>query len=389
MSAIEGAWLRARPAQRITSLLTDAGHQVFFVGGCVRNDLLGRAQSDIDLASDARPEAVMALAEAAGIRAVPTGIDHGTVTLVVEERPFEVTTFRRDVAPDGRRSVVEFSSDLAEDAARRDFTMNALYARPDGTVVDPLGGMDDLLAGRVRFVGNPDARIAEDYLRILRFFRFHAWYGDADAGLDAEGLAACASGQEGIGILSRERVGAEMSKLLAADDPAPAVAAMAACGVLGRVLPGADARALGPLVHLEREAGCDPCWQRRLAALGFQAGWVEALRLSRADARALREISAGLHASEPLAVAAWRNGERVARDIGLIRAASAGAGLPAGFEAEIARGAAARFPVRAADLDLEGPALGAMLKRLEASWVASDFTLEREALLEEAGGKDS
>jgi poly(A) polymerase len=386
---IEGAWLRAGPAQRVAGLLASAGHQVYFVGGCVRNDLLGRAQSDIDLASDARPEAVLALAEAAGIRAVPTGIEHGTVTLVVEGQPFEVTTFRRDVAPDGRRSVVEFSDDLAEDAARRDFTMNALYARPDGTVVDSLGGMDDLLAGRVRFVGDPDARIGEDYLRILRFFRFHAWYGNADAGLDAEGLAACAGGQEGLAILSRERVGAEMAKLLGADDPAPSVAAMAAWGVGGRFLPGGVARARAPRVLLERLAGCFPAWRRRLAALGFHAEWIEALRLSRADARALRETASGLETDEPLAVTAWRFGVEAARDIGLIRAASAGAGLPEGFEAEIARGAAACFPVSAADLDLEGPALGAALKRFEARWLASDLSLGRATLLAEASPKEA
>ena len=186
---------------------------------------------------------------------MPTGLAHGTVTVVAGGRPFEVTTFRRDVETFGRRAVVAFSTDLRDDAARRDFTMNALYVRPDGTVVDPLGGLPDLRAGRVRFVGDGAARIAEDYLRILRFFRFHAWYGDPAAGLDPDGLAACAALQDGLARLSRERVGAEVTKLLAAPDPAPAVGPMAAAGILARVLPGADAAALAPSFTSRRRPG--------------------------------------------------------------------------------------------------------------------------------------
>jgi poly(A) polymerase len=234
---IVAPWLSAPATQAVCRALTAAGHQALLVGGCVRNALIGRPVADIDIATDAVPEAVMALARAAGLHAVPTGIEHGTVTVVAEHRPFEVTTFRRDVETFGRRAVVAYTREIAEDAARRDFTMNALYARPDGTVVDPLGGLPDLQARRVRFVGDARSRIAEDFLRILRFFRIHAWYGDPDGGLDPEGLAACAAHQDGLARLSRERVGAEIAKLLAAADPAPAVAAMAATGILARVLP--------------------------------------------------------------------------------------------------------------------------------------------------------
>ncbi len=309
MTRIAADWLDEAPARAVTGALGASGHVVLYVGGCVRNALLGRAVADIDLATDAEPEAVMALAEAAGLRAIPTGIEHGTVTVLADGRPFEVTTFRRDVETFGRRAVVAFTSDIAEDAARRDFTMNALYARPDGAVVDPLGGLADLRAGRVRFVGEPSERIAEDYLRILRFFRIHAWYGDAEGGLDAEGLAACAAAVEGLGLISRERVGAEMAKLLAAPDPAPAVAAMAASGILGAVLPGADARALAPLVHAEAAAGVAPRWQRRLGAMGWQEDWADALRLSRSDARTLATISAILRGGRAACrgcVPAWR-----------------------------------------------------------------------------------
>ena len=196
MTRLGDPWLVAPRTQAVCALLTEAGHAAYLVGGCVRNALLGAPVADIDLATDALPQAVLALAEAAGVKAVPTGIEHGTVTLVLEGQPFEVTTFRRDVETFGRHAVVAFSRDIAEDAARRDFTMNALYAKPDGALVDPLGGLPDLRAGRVRFVGAAEARIAEDYLRILRFFRFHAWYGHPEDGLDPEGLAACAAARE-------------------------------------------------------------------------------------------------------------------------------------------------------------------------------------------------
>ena len=261
-----GAWMEHPATQAVCAALTAAGYRALFVGGCVRNALLAMPVADVDIATDARPEAVTALAEQAGFKVVPTGIDHGTVTVIAEGIPHEVTTFRRDVATDGRRAVVAFATRIEDDAMRRDFTMNALYAEADGRVIDPLGGLRDLIARRMRFVGTAEARIAEDYLRILRFFRFHAWYGDPDQGIDPEGLAACATLSAGLETLSAERVGAEMRKLLAAPDPAPSLASMAQSGVLQRVLPGAEARALPVLVHLE--AGRPPQfwqYQRRFA----------------------------------------------------------------------------------------------------------------------------
>jgi poly(A) polymerase len=248
---LQDAWVKQPGTQALCAVLGLSGYQALFVGGCVRNALLGAPVTDIDIATDALPETVSEIAETAGFRVIPTGIDHGTVTVIASGIHHEVTTFRRDVETDGRHAVVAFTTDIAEDAARRDFTMNALYAEPSGQVIDPLGGINDLRARRVRFVGDARRRIAEDYLRILRFFRFHAVYGDPTHGVDAEGLAACAELAVGIATLSGERIGAEMRKLLGAPNPAPAVAAMAASGVLAQVLPGADIRALAPLVHLE------------------------------------------------------------------------------------------------------------------------------------------
>ncbi len=372
---VTGAWLEQ--AQPVLRLLSAAGFQALVVGGCVRNTLMGVPVTDVDVSTDARPEQVMALAEADGIRAVPTGLAHGTVTLVHDGHGYEVTTFRRDVETHGRHATIAFSDNLADDAARRDFTINALYASADGRVIDPLGGRADIAARRVRFVGDAQARISEDYLRILRFFRFHAQYGDPAAGLDAEALAACAQGAEGLETLSAERIGAEMRRLLAAPDPAPSVAAMAQAGVLARILPGADAAPLARLVHLEE--GLAPVALRRLLALG---GDVARLRLTRREADTLGKGRAGLGSAAGPSELGYRLGANLARDLVLVRAALLDSPLPEGWQDAVARGAAARFPLRAHDLPhLEGPALGQALRALEERWIASDFRLGRDELL--------
>ena len=375
---VSGDWLDQDGVQAVLGALTAAGHQALVVGGCVRNAVLGAAVADVDVATDAVPQTVTNIAENAGFRAIPTGIDHGTVTVLAHGVTVEVTTFRRDVETDGRRAVVAFSADIAEDAMRRDFTMNALYARADGTVVDPLGGLPDLLVRRVRFVGDAGARIREDYLRILRFFRFQAWYG-AD-GIDADGLAACAANIAGLETLSRERVGAEMRKLLAAPDPAPAVAAMAQAGVMGAILPGTDARWLPVLVHLE--GAMPPRWQRRLAVLGGPDA-TEALRLSREDSSVLGHIRDVLQGDHTLAATGFLYGQVAAQDACLVRAAMLETAPPDNWLAEIACGATATFPVSAADLlpALQGAALGARLKELQARWLQFDLRLTRAELL--------
>lgn len=377
---ITGDWIQAEPLQAVMACLSNGGHQVFLVGGCVRNALMGLMVNDIDIATDALPERVIALAKPAGLKVVPTGFEHGTVTVIAGGQPHEVTTFRRDVETDGRRARVAFSTSIEDDAARRDFTMNALYADATGQVSDPLGGLPDVLAGRVRFVGQAEARIREDYLRILRFFRFHAIYGDPAVGIDSEGLAACAANCTAIETLSRERIGHEMRRLLGAADPAPAVAAMQATGVLANALPGADARALGPLVHLEGTRA--PDWLRRLAAIGGDAP-AQALRLSRSETLALEVLRSGIGSSAGVGELAYRHGAQAADSILLLRHVMLETPPAPGFAAAIAKGAAAKFPLRAADLDgrFVGPALGQALREREARWIASGFELSREQLL--------
>ncbi len=382
MTRITEDWLTNPATQAVCAALEAGGAQALFVGGCVRNALMGVPVSDIDISTDAVPERVMTLAEAAGIKAVPTGIDHGTVTLVKDGIPHEVTTFRKDVETDGRRAVVAYSTCVKEDAARRDFTMNAIYARPDGTVIDPLGGLPDLEARRVRFIGDAGDRIREDYLRSLRYFRFHALYGCDVLGFDPEALAAIADNLEGLVTLSRERVGAELLKLLAAPDPAPAVAAMRSTGALAQVLPGADDRALAPLVHLEGQAGVAPDGLRRLAALGG-VDVADTLRLSRAQGRALDRMREAAASAMAPAELGYRLKGDAARDALLLRCAWLEQPWPDGAGAEIDRGAAAEFPVTARDLmpGFQGPALGAKLAELEAAWIASGFALGKAALL--------
>ena len=383
MTEIDEPWLTATETQRVFDLLTEDGHLVYAVGGCVRNALLGEPVTDIDLATSARPETVISLANQPDVKAVPTGIEHGTVTLVVNSASFEVTTFRKDVETDGRRATVAFTSSIIEDARRRDFTMNALYADHEGQILDPLDGLPDLLERRVRFIEDASSRIKEDYLRILRFFRFHAQYGDPEKGMDQEALSAITSNYQGLSGVSAERIGNEMRKLLATPDPSPSVASMKAAGVLQYVLPGADDQWLAPLVHLEASVNRDARAIRRLAVLGGRE-IVERLRLSRADSRSLDLLKSLSFRGPTIKEIAWRHGATVATDVLLIRKAMAGQPLLEGALDDIEQVALKTCPISASDLldERQGAALGQALARAEKAWIVSDFSLGRDALIE-------
>jgi len=372
-----------------------------FVGGCVRNALLGVPVDDIDIATQLPPEAVMQAAEAAGLAVHPTGIAHGTVTVVANHRPFEVTTLRRDVETDGRRAVVAFTEDWREDAARRDFRINALYADPSGTVWDPTGGgLDDLRARRIVFVGEPDQRIAEDYLRILRFFRFSAWYGQ---GLDQAGLEACRRGAGGVAALSAERVWKELKKLLAAHDPRAALRAMAETGVLRLCLPEAEFARLAVLeqlieTDLDQLFAPDPLL--RLATLLDGAGSAEQLagrlKLSRAEAErlegALRSGPRIVSYLSPREVrrALYGLGEQAFRDqVRLHWAQAAKPKTAPQWRALLALAEGWRRP--ALELTGEeilaagappGPAVGWVRREVEAWWIDSDFTADKLSIME-------
>lgn len=399
-SVANADWFLRPETQTVFACLNRDGHEVRAVGGAVRNALLGRPVAEVDFATAAKPEEVLKLAANAGIKTAPTGIAHGTVTLIVNGVPFEVTSLRRDVETDGRHATVAFGSDWTEDARRRDFTINALYADAQGKVHDPLGGLNDLRAGRVRFVGEPLQRIREDYLRILRFFRFSAEYAQGD--FDREGIAAAIRERMGLLRLSRERIRMEFLRILVTRRAAEAIQIMDEAGLLLLFLGGVVRRArFERLCQIEAALGCQGDAIRRLAALGAfveeDAGRLSGkLRLSSQEAKELESLSAlapsipaGLTKST-LDVLLYKLGLRLYLGRLLLAWAASGAASD-DTDWRSAAALAAKwnrpvFPLSGADLIAlglrPGPALGALLKGLEEKWAAGGFVEGKDALLQ-------
>jgi len=372
-----------------------------FVGGCVRNALTGKPVADIDIATVLTPDAVIKALEAAGLKAIPTGLAHGTITAVAKGRPFEITTLRRDVETDGRRAVVAFTDDWAEDAARRDFRLNALYADAEGRLSDPTGsGIADALAGAIVFVGDAKMRIREDALRILRFFRFFAWYGRGEP--DAAALAACRAGSALLETLSAERVSKELLTLLGADDPRRAVALMAGAGVLSLALPGAVGLArFERLVAIETEMLFTNDPLLRLAALlpddpAVGEATAAALRLSNAQrdrlVAALKPEPAIVSWMSPRQVrqGVWRLGAEAFCDrVMLAWAASDRPAATTQWRAllPMARGwPRPTFPLTSEEVMAagvpNGPLVGKVLREVEAWWVDNDFVSDKLSVIE-------
>jgi poly(A) polymerase len=387
----DAEWLARGETRAVFAALARAGFATRVVGGAVRNALLGRPVVDIDMATTARPEAILAAAKAAGLSAVPSGIDHGTVTLLVNRIAYEVTTLREDVETHGRRARVAFTEDWAADARRRDFTINALYCSADGEVFDPLGGYADLAARRVRFIGSADARIGEDYLRILRFFRLTAEYGTGPP--DPQGLAACVAGRAGLAQLSAERVRQEMFRLLVAPRGPELVGWMLAYGLIVSVLALAPRPTLlARAAEIERVLAFAPDAIVRLAALGVEVGedadrLRERLRLSNEEHARLLDAASplpavGISAPEAAAKACiYRAGEHAYRQhIVLAWARSGDPPTSAAWRDRAllpSRWRAPRFPLGGEDVLAlgvpAGPRIGAILRTLEDWWVAGGF----------------
>lgn len=411
--AKQAEWLNDPLLQKLLAALNADGEEARIAGGAVRNTLLGASVADVDIATTNLPDETVRRAEAAGFKAVPTGAEHGTITVIAGGKPFEVTTLRADVETDGRHAKVLFGRDWKADAERRDFTINALYAKADGTVVDLVGGLADLDSRMLRFIGDAETRIREDYLRILRFFRFFAWYGKGRP--DAEGLKACARLKEGVSRLSAERVWSELKKLLSAPDPSRALLWMRQAGVLTAALPesekwGIDAihaliRAEGdlgwtvdPLLRLEAIVPPDAA---RMKTLG------DRLRLSNAETDRLVQWGA-TSKMEPtvtegeLAKRLYRGSVEGIMDRLRLDLASARGRAEQDDKALIEAAGFYRllsfagkwqkpaFPLRGGDvapLGVEGAALGVLLKALEVEWIDSGFSLDRDALLERAADR--
>jgi poly(A) polymerase len=391
------SWLDGKATRTLIAALDAGGVDFRFVGGAVRDALLGRKVSDIDVATPAMPEDVVRAVEAAGLKAIPTGIAHGTVTVVAGHQPFEVTTLRRDVETDGRHAVVAFTDDWRADAARRDFTMNALYADRDGAITDFFGGEADARAGRVRFIGDPAQRIAEDALRILRFFRFHAWYGQGP--LDSDGLAACTRLAGTIGRLSGERIRVELFKTLAAPDPGPVWQAMIDAGVMAHTVPSAlRLDRLSAMAALERTLGLPADPLRRLAALtgapsaALLLSLKDRLKLSNRDEAHLKALG-GYGDRVALAVQRKYGQALYGADPAWVRDAAMLAEVDPVTLADLIRFTQGwtepKFPVTGADLKQAGieagPGMGRTLAELERWWIAADFAPDKAACLSRLG----
>ncbi|KCZ56435.1 hypothetical protein HY29_09075 [Hyphomonas beringensis] len=365
-----------------------------FVGGCVRNTLRGAPVDDIDIATQLAPEETLAALKAAGIRAIPTGLEHGTITAIVNSRPFEITSLRRDVETDGRRAVVAFTKDWSEDAERRDFRLNAIYASADGTLHEIVpSSVRDAVEGQVIFIGEADQRLREDYLRILRFFRFNAWYG---AGIDEAGLAACARQKDGLSQIAAERIWKELKRLLEAPDPSDALLAMEESGVLQAILPGATAAEIPSLVGVEAKTGLLPDPMQRLMALVPRrvrdvSELARHLRLSNAEAGRLTDWAAPAlgHVLEEgqgsWPEAFYRYGLETIIDRAVIEAAQHATPERLLDLLSMASGwSRPDFPLGGADAlsaGLKGPEIGTALRAAEEAWIASGFQLGRDDLL--------
>lgn len=401
-------WFKAPELKTVLALLNDEGAETRIAGGAVRNSLMGLPTADVDLATNLKPEMVMARAQAAGLKAIPTGIEHGTVTVVVNGRPFEVTTLRRDVTTDGRHAEVAFTDDWQEDASRRDLTINGLYADAKGDVIDLVEGLVDIETRTVRFIGDAETRIREDYLRILRYFRFFAFYGSGRP--DAAALRAMAREKDGLKRLSAERVWSELKKLLSAEDPGRALLWMRTTGILTMVLPETEKWGIDEipgLIAAERAFGWTPDPLLRLAAMvppdaERLSAMAERLRLSKQEAAFFAAWAAAPQVPDKVAATAFRRllyrygreGMLVRLRLALSIARAKAEGEPEKLSEvgrlqgllEVAAGwTKPAFPLSGADvlgLGVEpGPRVGALLKTLEDRWVEGDFAADRERLL--------
>ena len=378
---ISADWLNKPSTRLVMERLVSRGYQAYFVGGCVRNTLLNIEVTDIDIATSAHPKKVLEIMENAGLKALPTGIEHGTVTVVANKKNYEVTTLREDIETDGRRAKVKFSKSILEDAKRRDFSINAIYSEQDGTILDPLDGIADIFEKRIKFIGDPYERIKEDYLRILRFFRFLALFGKEDETHEIE-IAALNDLRDGLDTVSAERKSDEILKLFAAPSLKYSIFLMEKANISSKIFDVYDYESLKNLKKSEDRLEVAPCGIRRLAAY-TDDNLKSHLRFSNKLAKAHEVLREEAASQKDAAELSYRYNEKLALDSILVRSSLHGTEPSGDVFSRIKLGSVSKFPVKSADLTeyFSGPKLGEILAYLEQKWIESDFTLSKERLL--------
>mgnify|MGYP001159854693 FL=1 len=378
---ISADWLNKPSTRLVMGSLVSRGYQAYFVGGCVRNALLNTEATDIDIATSAHPKKVSEVMESAGLKALPTGIEHGTVTVVADRRNYEITTLREDIETDGRRAKVKFSESILKDAKRRDFSINAIYSEQDGTIVDPLGGIADIFEKRIKFIGDPYARIKEDYLRILRFFRFLALFGKEDETHRIE-IAALNDLKDGLDTVSAERKSDEILKLFTAPNLKYSIFLMEKANISSKIFDAYDYESLSNLKKLEDRFEVSPCATRRLAAY-TEDDLKSNLRFSNKLVKAHKVLREEAKSQKDAAELSYRYNEKLALDSILVRSSLHGTEPTRNVFSRIKLGSVSKFPVKSSDLTeyFSGPKLGEVLAYLEQKWIESDFTLSKERLL--------
>ena len=381
----ETKWLRNPSAQKLSKLYKNFGYQVLFVGGCVRNTILKMPVTDIDLATDAQPEEIIKIAKENNIRFVPTGLAHGTITLIIDNKSYQITTFRTDFDHDGRYAKVEFTESLLLDASRRDLTINALYCNHVGEVIDPLNGLDDIKKQKIKFIGNPNERIKEDNLRILRFFRFQAIYGNKNLEIDSIALEACHNHKSKLAALSKERITSELRKILSAPNPLEVIIKMNETGVLNELFQNVSIDSLEAYLKTEEKFKININWLGRLLSLQVTQE-EESLKLTRCEFKFLKQTKSAIENQIHVLEFSYYNGVENGKIYSILQNFRHNIILCKNLLNQINSLATKKFPITAKDLmpEISGKKLGEALRSLEDRWIKSNFTLSKKDLLAEA-----
>ena len=380
----ETKWLRNPSAQKLSKLYKSFGYQVLFVGGCVRNTILKMPVTDIDLATDAQPEEIIKIAKENNIRFVPTGLAHGTITLIIDNKNYQITTFRTDFDHDGRYAKVEFTESLLLDASRRDLTINALYCNHVGEVIDPLNGLDDIKKQKIKFIGNPNERIKEDNLRILRFFRFQAIYGNKNLEIDSIALEACHNHKSKLAALSKERITSELRKILSAPNPLEVIIKMNETGVLNELFQNVSIDSLEAYLKTEEKFKININWLGRLLSLQVTQE-EESLKLTRCEFKFLKQTKSAIENQIHVLEFSYYNGVENGKIYSILQNFRHNIILSKNLLNQINSLATKKFPITAKDLmpEIRGKKLGEALRSLEDRWIKSNFTLSKKDLLAE------